>query len=323
MVLNHSITSICIPAYNEEKSIGGLLDILIQFPESTVGEILVCINGCTDNTGAIVLEKRLIDNRIELIESAAGKPNAWNALVKSARHELITFFDADIVPEEGALNRLINALEYNKIIVAGGRIYPLKKQSDFKYRFSAFLATPYFFTNSLAGAGYAFKKSQFVKRMNELGFAKMPCDILHEDNWVQLLLKADEFTMVIDAVIYHEQGSFFELLMEKQRQKLAHCKLHEYYTELYQKWIREFRSDATKQSLSHKISRFICRLHHLNSLDKIGFILQSVFKISINIIFRHKLNQMYRKLELQYEQLGGAAVLAKSGRRKSTKSHFP
>jgi len=318
----NSITSICIPAYNEETSIGELLDSLILYPSSVVGEILVCANGCTDNTGAVVLDKRSKDNRIKLIKSVAGKPSAWNALVKSARYEFITFFDADILLEPGALNLLINALVSSNVIVAGGRINPVTKQSGLGDGFSTFLSTSYFFTNSLAGGGYAFKKTAIIDRMNELEFAQMPSDILAEDIWLQLLLKVDEFKFVEEANIYYDPGSFFEILMETQRRKLANRKLQEYYPELYEKWKREFRSDATKKAICHKISRFIFRINNLKGFDKFNFILQSALKITINIIYRYKLNQMYKKLELQYEQSGGAVVLADTGRRKSTKSSF-
>ena len=51
--------SVVIPAHNEEKAIGTVLDELIEVLEGQAYEIIVVDDGSTDNTAKIVQEKQV------------------------------------------------------------------------------------------------------------------------------------------------------------------------------------------------------------------------------------------------------------------------
>jgi len=116
------LSSVCIPAFNEEKNISRGLDFLTRQPNSIFDEIVVCINRCTDRTAEIVTVFSGKDRRIKLIESEIGKPNAWNALLKEAKNDRLVFWDADIqIKDDTCLENLIKTLHSNNaVIVVGG-----------------------------------------------------------------------------------------------------------------------------------------------------------------------------------------------------------
>jgi len=86
-----SVTAI-IPAYNEEKYIGGVLAPLLEIKQ--VSQIIVVSDGSTDNT-APEARKWGVDV-IELPENT-GKGGAMSVGFKAAREEAILFLDADLI----------------------------------------------------------------------------------------------------------------------------------------------------------------------------------------------------------------------------------
>lgn len=83
--------SVIIPAYNEEKTIGQVIDIINKSNENC--EIIVVDNCCTDNTALIARQKEAkvvsCNNR--------GKGYAMEEGLKVASNEVVVYLDADIV----------------------------------------------------------------------------------------------------------------------------------------------------------------------------------------------------------------------------------
>jgi len=108
--------SILIPAKNEEKVIGGLLDKIssLQYPAEKL-EVIVINDGSTDATGEIVEKHAGTDPRVRrldipLPESGRGKGAALNRGLQEAKHEVIAVYDADNLPEADSLAKLCRAL---------------------------------------------------------------------------------------------------------------------------------------------------------------------------------------------------------------------
>lgn len=82
--------SVIIPAYNEEKTIGQVIDIIHK--SNIDYEIIVVNNCCTDNTEKIAREKGA-----KIIScNQKGKGYAMEAGLKNAQHEIVVYLDADI-----------------------------------------------------------------------------------------------------------------------------------------------------------------------------------------------------------------------------------
>ncbi len=90
--MNKKITCI-VPAYNEQKRIGAVLEILVQSPY--IQELIVVDDGSTDRTAEIVKEFA----SITLIENPKNLRKTQSILkaVKVASHDLIMLIDADLI----------------------------------------------------------------------------------------------------------------------------------------------------------------------------------------------------------------------------------
>ncbi|NLJ80652.1 MAG: glycosyltransferase family 2 protein [Firmicutes bacterium] len=81
-----------VPAYNEEKTIAGVVEILLQCP--LINQIVVVSDGSTDRTAAIA--KNFPIKVVELEENV-GKGGAMKAGAMVTEEEILLFIDADLV----------------------------------------------------------------------------------------------------------------------------------------------------------------------------------------------------------------------------------
>ncbi|MBI4136774.1 glycosyltransferase [Candidatus Roizmanbacteria bacterium] len=84
--------SVIIPAYNEEKTVGRVLSVLVSTPG--IDEIICVNDGSTDRTGEIVrsfLKVRLISFR-----KNKGKSDAIGEGIRKASGDIVVFLDADL-----------------------------------------------------------------------------------------------------------------------------------------------------------------------------------------------------------------------------------
>lgn len=116
--------AIIVPAHNEEKRIGKMLDEYLSFfsKKEYQTDFIVVLNGCTDNTLAVVQEQRQ-RGHIEIIDiPQAGKGLAIQEGFKAALQmeaELIGFVDADMATRPQYFAELITHLdEYDGIIAS-------------------------------------------------------------------------------------------------------------------------------------------------------------------------------------------------------------
>ncbi|MFN8255986.1 MAG: glycosyltransferase family 2 protein [Bacteroidales bacterium] len=114
------LVSILIPARNEEKNIGNLLND-VQNQEYHNIEILVFNDQSTDKTSEIVLEHSKSDNRIKLINSDdlpegwLGKNFACHSLAKNAKGHYYLFLDADVRISKDIIINTVNQLKKYKL----------------------------------------------------------------------------------------------------------------------------------------------------------------------------------------------------------------
>ena len=108
--------SVVIPAHNEEKAIGAVLDELIEVLEGQTYEIIVVDDGSTDNTAKIVQEKqvKLIQHPQNMGYGAAIKTG-----IKNATNDLILIIDGDGSYPVKAIPELLKEVDqYNMVVGA-------------------------------------------------------------------------------------------------------------------------------------------------------------------------------------------------------------
>ncbi len=96
MALNGASVAVLIPAYNEERQIGAVLESMPSY----VDEVLVVNDGSKDNTAGVVEARAAIDSRVSLINlernKGVGAATATACIwARSRRHEVAVLVDGD------------------------------------------------------------------------------------------------------------------------------------------------------------------------------------------------------------------------------------
>jgi hypothetical protein len=120
--------SVLVPCHNEGRVISHTINALqkLDYPADKI-EFLLINDGSTDDT-AEVIRGFAADPRVRLLEvpaplSARGKSGALNYALLQARHPLIAIYDADNLPEPGAIRPLAVQLVRDPDLAAAVGIY--------------------------------------------------------------------------------------------------------------------------------------------------------------------------------------------------------
>lgn len=191
--------SVCIPAHNEELTIGKTLEsILAQTFNSgsrPAMEVIVCANVCTDGTVDVV--KHLQESHrdvIKLLEvDERGKTNACNVLRKEASYDHVFFIDADTELDVKALAVMNERLQHSEALIAvGGTNAAILRDCSFLTRLSRPYAKDGILVKDnqdfIAGRCYGFKKTKLEAVLNEFGYDNIPDHLINEDRWLHRLL---------------------------------------------------------------------------------------------------------------------------------------
>jgi len=128
--------TIGIPAHNEEKNIGNLLEQILKQNKSNykLESVIVICDGCTDDTEAIARKFAKTHKFIRVISDGKrlGKINRLNQLYKIAQSDIYLTIDADILLEsQHTISKLLNGFK-NNVGLVGGCSLPLPAQNKFE-----------------------------------------------------------------------------------------------------------------------------------------------------------------------------------------------
>jgi len=128
--------SILIPALNEEKVIGRILQRMTEltYPKDKM-EIIVIDDASTDDTGKIAEQCSKTYNYIKVIhrsekEGGRGKASTLNAGLKHAQGEIILCFDVDYYPQRDILEKLTKEFADPKVGAVQGRVTVLNEPQN-------------------------------------------------------------------------------------------------------------------------------------------------------------------------------------------------
>jgi cellulose synthase/poly-beta-1,6-N-acetylglucosamine synthase-like glycosyltransferase len=135
--------SILIPAYNEEKVIGRIVQRMTEltYPKDKL-QIVIIDDASTDATGKIAEQYSKAYSHIKVVhrnekEGRKGKASALNAGLKHAKGEIILCFDADYYPQKDIVEKLTKEFTDPKVDVVQGRVIVLNEPKNMVTRLVA------------------------------------------------------------------------------------------------------------------------------------------------------------------------------------------
>ena len=139
--------SVAVPAYNEERNIGLLIDSLRsqRGRRAEISEIVVIASGCTDGTAAVVRERqRRRGVKVRLIEEPErrGKVAAINTYLEHGdpHVQAICLCSADLLVAPDAIERMVQCLLLNPDVgMCGARPMPTNGHGTFPGEATRFL----------------------------------------------------------------------------------------------------------------------------------------------------------------------------------------
>ncbi len=152
--------SVCLTLFNEEESIGKLIDGLFSQSRKP-DEIVIVDGGSRDNTVKIVRHWQKRDRRVKLLVQKCTRAEGRNLGVDMARNEIVAITDGDCIPHKNWLKRITLPFKEPKVDMVAG-FYHMVANSSFEKALSYFLAvTPRRFSiNFLPSTrSIAFRKS--------------------------------------------------------------------------------------------------------------------------------------------------------------------
>jgi biofilm PGA synthesis N-glycosyltransferase PgaC len=117
--------SVGVMAYNEEATIGALLDSLLR-QSAPIKEIVVVSSGSTDRTDEIVKGFSKVDRKVVLVQQKErlGKASAINEFLKRASSPLLVVTSADVVLRPDALEHLLRPFRNQKVGIVASHPIP-------------------------------------------------------------------------------------------------------------------------------------------------------------------------------------------------------
>ena len=158
--------SLVIPAYNEEKNIIDLLEIVYYYLGVNFSEVIIVDNASLDRTSELV--RRFIDNNqlynFRLIrEERKGVTRARQRGFKEATGDVIVFIDADCIPSQEWIKQIGTEFKTdpNLACLSGPyKYYDLSRYNPFQYIFKYACLIGYYLSGSvLLGGNFAIKRS--------------------------------------------------------------------------------------------------------------------------------------------------------------------
>jgi biofilm PGA synthesis N-glycosyltransferase PgaC len=124
-----ALAGVVVPTHNDGANVAPLLERILG--ESCVGEVVVVASECSDDTLPTVLEiAARHDGRVRLYVEAVrtGKAAAINFGLEQMQPPVAVIVSGDVLPEEGAIAKLVDALQAPGVGLAGGRPVPVNDE---------------------------------------------------------------------------------------------------------------------------------------------------------------------------------------------------
>jgi len=220
------VCSVGIFAFNEEKTIGGLLESLQQqrLKDIRIDEIIIFASGCTDGTVSVARSFAGKDPRIKILvqEKREGKSLAINLFLQKAKSDIVVILNADILLTRESLQCLLFPFLDAKVGMAGGRPVSLNRKNTFMG-----------FANHLLWDMHHELSLKFPKLGELIAYRKMaalrfPADTVDDEGIIEAFMSQHGYALkyVPSAVCYNRGPSrVAEFIMRRRNIFAGHLQL--------------------------------------------------------------------------------------------------
>jgi len=129
--------SICITTFSEEKSIGKLLDSLLN-QTLKASEIVIVDGGSKDKTVEIIRHYQKKDKKIKLLVENCSRAKGRNIGIDISKNEIVALTDAGCTAHESWLERLVEPFKHSEVDISAG-FYEMVGKSPMQKAESIFL----------------------------------------------------------------------------------------------------------------------------------------------------------------------------------------
>ena len=223
------VLSLGVLCHNEEASIERMLASVMRqslWRATPAGrrQIVVCANGCTDGTAAIVRRVAAAVPELELIElNHAGKSQSWNVLRSHLRTDAAWWFfaDADVLLHWRALERMADTAEEHpessviaSLTVSSARFYPSARRSP--------LIAARVESERLKPPRREVSARLYAVRRETAACLDLPAGLLNEDQYLTRLLGAERIWRCRNAyVFFREPTTVADLVRYQVRTRIG------------------------------------------------------------------------------------------------------
>ncbi len=128
--------SICITVLNEEKSIGKLLESLLQQTKKP-NEIIIVDGGSKDKTIQIIRHFAKKNRKIKFVKEKGSIAHSRNVSIELARNEIIALTDDGCVPRKDWLEKITEPFKYKNVGLVAG-FYHMHAENDLQEAMNVF-----------------------------------------------------------------------------------------------------------------------------------------------------------------------------------------
>jgi cellulose synthase/poly-beta-1,6-N-acetylglucosamine synthase-like glycosyltransferase len=163
---------------------------------------MVVASGCTDGTEDIVRGYCSRDRRVSLVREPerAGKASAVNQFISRSAGDLLVLMSADILPEPGALSRLVRPFQDPKVGVTAGRVIPGNDPASFM---GFYVQLFWKLHHRIALQGFKAGEAVAFRRV----FEAIPPDTATDETWiVQLVREKGLGCRYVPEAVFHNRG---------------------------------------------------------------------------------------------------------------------
>jgi len=224
--------TICVFAYNEERTIAATLQSISEQSYSPIVRILVGANGCQDRTVDIAQRFAEQDPRCEVLDlSERGKARTWNVLFRLADTPVVVFVDGDQLLDRCAVAKLAEAfVAHPSAALVGASAEEIYVPG--RYLSWLFSAPADHQRTSLSGKLYAAHRARLERALIKAGYDGMPKRIMSDDLFLSAVASSNGLVHEREALAYGAMPKMRDRIRKEVRCHVALLQLTREFLEL-------------------------------------------------------------------------------------------